>query len=97
MSSKELTRLEVMQRLKDKRLMQKEAALQLGLSVRQIKRLWHKYKKQGAKGLISQLFASKDFSGKAIDRLRRQRDKLIIDKKISSLLYGEIWLNSPID
>jgi transposase len=54
MSSKELTRLEVMQRLKDKRLTQKEAALQLGLSVRQIKRLWHKYKKQGAKGLISQ-------------------------------------------
>lgn len=54
MSSKELTRLEVMQRLKDKRLVQKEAALQLGLSVRQVKRLWQKYKKQAAKGLISQ-------------------------------------------
>ena len=54
MSSKELTRLEVMQRLKDKRLLQKEAALQLGLSVRQVKRLWQKYKKQGTKGLISQ-------------------------------------------
>ncbi|MCK7480849.1 MAG: helix-turn-helix domain-containing protein [Candidatus Moduliflexus flocculans] len=54
MSSKELTRLEVMQRLKDKRLVQKEAAEQLGLSVRQVKRLWQKYKKQAAKGLISQ-------------------------------------------
>lgn len=54
MSTKELTRLEVMQRLKDKRLVQKEAALLLGLSVRQVKRLWQRYKQQAAKGLVSQ-------------------------------------------
>jgi hypothetical protein len=54
MSKKELTRLEVMQRLKDKRLVQKEAAILLGISIRQIKRLWKKYCKQDAKGLISQ-------------------------------------------
>ena len=53
MSTKELSRLEVMQRLKDKRLIQKEAAKLLGLSIRQIKRLWQKYQKQDAKGLIS--------------------------------------------
>ena len=53
MSRKELRRLEAMQRLKDKRLLQKEAATLLGLSVRQVKRLWKKYRKQGAKGLIS--------------------------------------------
>jgi len=53
MSTKEITRLEVMQRLKDKRLRQKEAALLLGLSVRQVKRLWKKYRKQAAKGLLS--------------------------------------------
>jgi hypothetical protein len=53
MSPKELSRLEVMQRLKDKRLIQKEAALLLGLSIRQIKRLWQKYQKQAAQGLIS--------------------------------------------
>jgi transposase len=53
MSTKELSRLEVMQRLKDKRLVQKEAAKLLGLSIRQIKRLWQKYQKEGAKGLIS--------------------------------------------
>ncbi|MDQ3004126.1 MAG: ISNCY family transposase [Chloroflexota bacterium] len=53
MSPKEITRLEVMQRLKDKRLLQKEAALLLGISVRQVKRLWQKYQKQAAKGLIS--------------------------------------------
>lgn len=53
MSAKELTRLEVMQRLKEKRLVQKEAARLLGLSVRQVKRLWQKYRKQAAKGLMS--------------------------------------------
>ena len=53
MSTKELSRLEVMQRLKDKRLIQKEAATILGLSIRQVKRLWQKYQKEDAKGLIS--------------------------------------------
>lgn len=53
MSAKELTRLEVMQRLKEKRLLQKEAATLLGLSVRQVKRVWRKYRKQAAKGLVS--------------------------------------------
>ena len=53
MSTRELTRLEVMQRMKEKRLIQKEAAQMLGLSIRQIKRLWQKYQKQDAQGLIS--------------------------------------------
>jgi len=53
MSDREITRLEVMQRLKDKRLSQKEAAEMLALSIRQIKRLFRAYKGQGAKGLIS--------------------------------------------
>jgi transposase len=39
--------------LKDKRLRQKEAAQLLGLSVRQVKRLWKSYRKEAAKGLIS--------------------------------------------
>lgn len=53
MSKRELTRLEAMQRIKDKRLTQKEAARMLSLSVRQIKRLYRAYKARGAKGLIS--------------------------------------------
>jgi transposase len=53
MSKQEITRLEAMQRIKDKRLTQKEAARMLKLSVRQIKRLFKAYKAQGAKGLIS--------------------------------------------
>ena len=54
MSKREISRLEVMQRLKDKRLLQKEAAQLLGVSVRQVKRLWRAYRKQGARGLVSQ-------------------------------------------
>lgn len=53
MSKRELTRLEVMQRLKDKRLTQKEAAQILGLSTRQVKRLWQAYQEKGAAGLVS--------------------------------------------
>jgi len=54
MSTRELTRLEVMQRLKAKRLTQKEAAKMLGISIRQVKRLYQAYREHGAKGLVSQ-------------------------------------------
>jgi transposase len=42
-----------MQLLKDKRLTQAEAAQMLGVSIRQVKRLWQAYCKHGAKGLVS--------------------------------------------
>jgi transposase len=42
-----------MQRIKEKRLTQKEAAKMLGISLRQVKRLWKAYCKQGAQGLVS--------------------------------------------
>jgi len=54
MSKKELTRLEVMQRLKAKRLKQREASEMLGISVRQVKRLYRNFLANGAKGLVSQ-------------------------------------------
>jgi len=53
MSNREITRLEVMQRLKEKRLTQKEAARMLGITSRQVKRLFRAYKAQGAGGLVS--------------------------------------------
>lgn len=54
MSTREIRRLEIMQRLQEKRMSQKEAAAQLGLSTRQIKRLWKAYQNDGAPGLVSQ-------------------------------------------
>ena len=53
MSTKELSRLEVMQRLSEQRLSQKEAGEILHLSIRQIKRLLKAYRERGAVGLIS--------------------------------------------
>ena len=53
MSTKELSRLEVMQRLSNKQMSQKEAGEILQISTRQIKRLLKRYRKQGAAGLIS--------------------------------------------
>jgi len=53
MSTKELTRLEVMQKLEEKRIQQKEAARILGVSVRHVKRLLKNYRGEGAQGLVS--------------------------------------------
>ena len=53
MSTKELSRVEVMGRLEEKRLTQKEAAKILGISERQVKRLRKQYREKGASGLVS--------------------------------------------
>ncbi|OGN72967.1 MAG: hypothetical protein A2X25_10445 [Chloroflexi bacterium GWB2_49_20] len=53
MSTKEINRLEVMKLLQEKRKTQKVAAKNLGLSERQVKRLWKQYREKGAEGLIS--------------------------------------------
>ncbi len=53
MSAKELSRLEVMQGLEEKRLKHKEAAEMLGIGVRPVKRLLRAYRCSGAPGLVS--------------------------------------------
>jgi transposase len=53
MSAKELSRLEVMQRLSGKQMSQQEAGKLLDLSTRQIKRLLKTYREKGAAGLVS--------------------------------------------
>lgn len=53
MSQRELTRLEVIQRVKRKTLKQHQAAELLSISVRQVKRLCKAYQANGATGLIS--------------------------------------------
>src|SRR3954463_9057866 len=54
MSQKELTRLEVIQRVRRRSLRQREAAELLSISVRQVKRLCQAYALGGTAGLISQ-------------------------------------------
>lgn len=53
MSDKEVKRTEMMSQLAEKQMTQRIAAERLGISVRQVKRLWSKYQKQGAEGLIN--------------------------------------------
>lgn len=53
MSSKELSRLEVMTKMYEKRLTISQAAEYLGLSSRQVKRLSKRFKAEGARGLVS--------------------------------------------
>lgn len=52
LSHQEIDRLSVIQSTISKQLTQAEAALQLGLSIRQVKRLVRAYRADGAKGLI---------------------------------------------
>ena len=53
MSAKEVDRVSVVRKLEAKRLRQREAGEQLGLSVRQVKRLLRRYRQDGAAGLVS--------------------------------------------
>jgi len=53
MSHQELDRLEVLKLIEDKRLSQIHAAKQLDLSTCQLRRIQLRYRKHGAKGIIS--------------------------------------------
>lgn len=53
MSAREVDRLGVARKVVAKRLLQREAALQLGLSVRQVQRLVRRYRADGPAGLVS--------------------------------------------
>lgn len=52
MSAKEINRIPIMEKLIKKEIKQKKAAQILGLSIRQIKRLKKRYKRDGATGMI---------------------------------------------
>jgi len=52
-STQELDRCTVMRRIQERRITQRKAAELLGLSVRQVERLYSTYKIDGPRGLIS--------------------------------------------
>ena len=53
MSEKEIERIKIMVMVEEKRITQKEAAQQMGISERQTRRVLRKYRKEGEEGLIS--------------------------------------------
>jgi len=79
MSTKELSRLEVMQRLAEQRLSQKEAGEILHLSTRQIKRLLKAYRQQGAAGLVSKHRGRKG-NNRLSERVKKQALNLLKTK-----------------
>jgi transposase len=79
MSTKELSRLEVMQRLAEQRLSQKEAGEILHLSTRQIKRLLKAYRQQGAAGLVSKHRGRKG-NNRMSERVKKQALNLLKTK-----------------
>ena len=79
MSDKEITRLQVMTQLGEKRITQRIAAGQLGISTRQVKRLWRKYQEQGADGLINKSRGKPSHNRLTVEVKQRVLD-LILDR-----------------
>ena len=79
MSNKELSRLEVMHKLHDRRIKQSEAANILGLSVRQIKRLWKAFGREGPKSLISKKRGAPG-NHKLAEEVKKKALELILEK-----------------
>lgn len=74
MSTKEVERITMMDNLLAKRIKQKHAARQLGISIRQVRRLVRKYKREGKAGLIHK--GRGRISNRTIDQ--KEKDKAII-------------------
>jgi predicted DNA-binding protein (UPF0251 family) len=51
MSREEVNKLEIMQQIRLKKLKQREAAAILGISERQVRRVWKRYSSNGAREL----------------------------------------------
>ena len=80
MSVKELRRVEVLGRVKAKTLSLRSAATMLGLSYRQTKRVWRRFRRRGARGLQHQ---SAGRSNRQITAATRKRALALIRQKYS--------------
>jgi len=82
MSQRELRRVEVLARVKSKELKVRDAASLVRVSYRQAKRLWKRYREQGAKGLRHRSAGRASPRAKPV-RFRRRVLQLVREK------YGE--------
>jgi len=95
MSDEERKRVEVMARVKKKDLRLRDAAEMLEISYRQTKRMWRRYRKQGAKGLVhgsvgreSNRAKPKKFRDRAL-RLVRQKYSGEVGERFGPTLAAE--------
>ena len=74
MSQEGINRIEVMQQLKNKSVNQRQAAEGLGISIRQVKRIWKAYQEQGAEELVHQRRGKPSNNQKNPETIQRARD-----------------------
>ena len=79
MSLRELDRADLMRRIQERRLTQAQAAKQLGISVRQVERLFRAYKADGPFALASKKRGRRS-NRKLADRLRTETMKLVRER-----------------
>lgn len=79
MTLKEADRLSVAKRIESKKLSLESGARELGISLRQMKRIWKRYQQEGAKGLIS-LRKGKPSPNKTPEKLQKKALDLIKKK-----------------
>jgi len=79
MSEKEIKKTEMMSQLAEKQITQQMAAKHLGISVRQVKRLWKEYQKLGAEGLINKS-RGKPSHNQLDDELKKRVVNLILER-----------------
>lgn len=79
MNEKEIQKTEIMSQLDEKQITQRMAAEHLGISVRQVKRLWRKYRKQGVEGLINKS-RGKPSHNQLDEEIKRRVVELILER-----------------
>jgi transposase len=79
MSEREIYRLQIMTQLAEKRITQKQAGELLRVSERQVKRMWRRFKLQGADGLINQS-RGKPSHNRLSEEVKQQVLDLILEK-----------------
>ena len=92
MSQQEVLRLQVIEKLKDRILSQREASKILKVSCRQIKRLVRVYRQQGAKGLVSKK-RDKPSNNRLSEETKQNILALIKDKYID---FGPTFLGEKL-
>lgn len=81
MSNKEAERINVMENLMHKKVKQKQAALQLDLTVRQVSRILKRYRREGKLGLLHQ--ARGKVSNRAVPDTEKERAVSLIKERYS--------------
>jgi transposase len=79
MSEKEIKKTEMMSQLAEKQITQRIAAEHLGISIRQVKRLWQIYQERGSEGLINKS-RGKPSHNQLDEEVKKSAINLILEK-----------------